>query len=38
MYLSTSEVAVSILGALYKCSAFTFSFIDIGTGVRLHRP
>jgi len=24
MYLSASEVAVSVLGALYKCSTFTF--------------
>ena len=26
MYLSASEVAVSLLGALYKCSTFTFTF------------
>jgi len=30
VYLSASEVAVSILGALYKCSTFTFTFTFLG--------
>jgi len=32
MYLSASEVAVSTLGALYKCSTFTFYLRGEGTG------